>query len=203
MNSILEVAASRAVVVGRTGIGTAADVPWVGLFPPDSERSAQEGFYLVYLFAKDGSAVYLSLNQGTEASTRRDGGPAKARPRPTVEIVGQQPGLLTVIELRSNNARPKKYEAASAYAVGYKHGEVPESEDVVADLRGMLDLMGTATASGLHWDPEIEPLHLVFKWNAEAEPRTVDLHREIADHQGSVWWGRFSRSPSPSIAKSS
>ena len=47
----------RAVVRGRTGIGTAADVPWVGLFPPGDAASAQQGFYVVYLFAKDGSAA--------------------------------------------------------------------------------------------------------------------------------------------------
>ena len=41
-----------------------AAVPWLGIFPP--EQMAQRGIYLVYLFAADGSAAYLSLNQGTE-----------------------------------------------------------------------------------------------------------------------------------------
>ena len=52
----------RVVISGRTAIGTPADVPWVGLFPSDQDRSAQRGYYLVYLFAKDGSAAFLSLN---------------------------------------------------------------------------------------------------------------------------------------------
>jgi len=38
---------------------------WVRIYAPDYSRTAMEGFYIVYLFATDGSAVYLSLNQGT------------------------------------------------------------------------------------------------------------------------------------------
>ena len=38
---------------------------WVRVYAPDRSPSAMEGFYVVYLFASDGSAVYLSLNQGT------------------------------------------------------------------------------------------------------------------------------------------
>jgi hypothetical protein len=202
VEAVRSIVGSRGDVLGRTGIGTAADVPWVGIFPPDSEGSAQEGFYLVYLFAKDGSAVYLSLNQGTE-QVRGGSEVLRKRALDLRRIVGAQPGLLTKIDLRSNNTRPKKYEAGSAYAVGYKRNEPLLPADAVADLLQMLDLLDTVTASGLHWDPEIESLHLVFKWNADVEPRTIDLHREVATREGSVWWGRFSKSPTPSIAKSS
>lgn len=38
---------------------------WVRIYAPDYSRTAMEGFYIVYLFTTDGSAVYLSLNQGT------------------------------------------------------------------------------------------------------------------------------------------
>jgi hypothetical protein len=69
-------------ISGRVGIGTAADVPWVGLFLSSSEGSAQQGFYLVYLFAKDGSSIALSLNQGTEQ--------VRARPRPTCRRRGAE-----------------------------------------------------------------------------------------------------------------
>src|SRR4051794_28251177 len=43
-----------------------ADVPWIGVWPPGTDAPAYSGFYLVYLFAADGSAAFLSLNQGTE-----------------------------------------------------------------------------------------------------------------------------------------
>jgi len=191
---------SRAEITGRTGIGTAADVPWVGLFPPGSEGSAQEGFFLVYLFAMDGSGVYLSLNQGTE-QVRGGLEVLRKRALDLRRVVGAQADLLADIDLKSTNSRPRKYEAGSAYAILYGRANIPCAADVIADLERMLSLLDQAVASGLRWDPELEALHLVFKWNADVEPRTVDLHREIAEREGSVWWGRFSNSPTPSISQ--
>lgn len=198
---IRAVVRGEAEVVGRTGIGTAADVPWVGIFLPDSEPSAKQGFYLVYLFSKDGSGVYLSLNQGTE-EVRGGMEVLRKRALDLRTATGSQPDLLEDIDLKSENTRPRKYEAGSAYAIYYSAETMPEDERVTSDLRRMLTLLGKADKAGIRWDPEIEPLHLVFKWNAEVEPRTIDIHREIAQREGSVWWGRFSKSPTPTMSTS-
>jgi hypothetical protein len=40
-------------------------IPWVRVYSKRYAPTAQEGIYLVYLFSADGSAAYLSLNQGT------------------------------------------------------------------------------------------------------------------------------------------
>src|SRR5205814_906237 len=93
-----------------------------------------------------------------------------------------------------------KYEAGSAFALLYDRGSVPDEQSLIRDLRRMLDLLDAVSATGLAWTANDEPIHLVFKWNPELQPRTIELHREVADRQGSVWWGRFSRSPQPSIA---
>ena len=53
-------------VSGSTGIGTTSEVPWIGIFPPGSAGSAQVGCYLVYLFANDGSEVYLYPRRPTQ-----------------------------------------------------------------------------------------------------------------------------------------
>lgn len=45
--------------------GSYGPVPWVRIFSKHHAPKAQEGFYLVYLFAADGSRAYLSLMQGT------------------------------------------------------------------------------------------------------------------------------------------
>ncbi|WP_091097267.1 MrcB family domain-containing protein [Micromonospora citrea] len=45
--------------------GSYGPVPWVRMFSKLHAPSAQEGYYLAYLFAADGSRVYLSLMQGT------------------------------------------------------------------------------------------------------------------------------------------
>ncbi len=38
-------------------------------------------------------------------------------------------------------------------------------------------------------------LHMLFKWSADLQPETIEVHREIADLKGSVWWGRISDRP--------
>jgi hypothetical protein len=47
------------------GQGNAAKCPWVRLADFDHSPKGSEGFFLVFLFAEDGSKAYLSLNQGT------------------------------------------------------------------------------------------------------------------------------------------
>ena len=45
--------------------GSYGPVPWVRVFSPELSPSATAGVYLAYLFAADGSSVYLSLQQGS------------------------------------------------------------------------------------------------------------------------------------------
>jgi MoxR-like ATPase len=45
-----------------------------------------------------------------------------------------------------------------------------------------------------------EPIHLVLKWSSSIEPRTIDHHREVANTEGSVWWGRQSKPDGRGIA---
>ena len=46
------------------GKGKWAEVPWGAVFNPLVTETAQSGFYIVYLFSKGGSRIYLSLIQG-------------------------------------------------------------------------------------------------------------------------------------------
>ena len=52
------------LVVGSCGIGQKTDFPWVAIFNKNITSSAKRGLYMVYLFKKDMSGFYLSLNQG-------------------------------------------------------------------------------------------------------------------------------------------
>jgi hypothetical protein len=51
-------------IKGSGGQGIPTATPWVVFFDPDETTTAQEGFYLVYLFAAGLETVSLSLNQG-------------------------------------------------------------------------------------------------------------------------------------------
>ena len=52
------------LVSGSCGIGQKTDFPWVAIFNKHITSSAKRGLYIVYLFKKDMSGFYLSLNQG-------------------------------------------------------------------------------------------------------------------------------------------
>jgi 5-methylcytosine-specific restriction enzyme B len=176
-------------VRGSAGLAFMADVPWVAVFPSGAD-SPQEGVYVVYLFAADGSAVYLSLNQGTERVT---GGmhPLLKRALDIRSVVGRHPELATAIDLKSTSTRPRKYQAGNAYAFAYQRDELPDDAQLEGDLYLMGGLLDQATGSGISFRPDIEPLHLLFKWNAAYESRTIARHRDVAEARGAVWWGKF------------
>jgi hypothetical protein len=53
------------------GKGLFAFVPWVRVHDKDLSPSPSLGWYIVLLFAADGSAVYWSLNQGTDNQPKK------------------------------------------------------------------------------------------------------------------------------------
>ena len=61
---IKSIIGSEYLVTGSVGRGVRTAYPWVGIFNPEITKSAQHGLYVVYLFKKDMSGFYLSLNQG-------------------------------------------------------------------------------------------------------------------------------------------
>ena len=187
-------------VAGRIRLGSLADVPWIAIFPAASPAGAQSGYYLVYLFAKDGSRTFLSLNQGTE---KVRGGTAALTKRvlDMRSVVGTQDGLEVALDLRSTNTAPKKYEAGSAFAIEYWSGQAVSDEQLRLDLERMLGLLRQLLQSGLDFHPETEPLHLLFKWNTTINRRTIEDHQSIADEHGSVWWGRFASATTSNVSE--
>src|ERR1700722_7187829 len=187
-------------VRGSVGIGNLAEVPWIAIQPSGMTATAQIGFYVVYLFAADGSAVYLSLNQGTEHVV--DGiAPLQKRAldlRAAAGISDQRPHS---IDLRSNAIRPRKYEAGNAFTFRYEARMVPSADKLWTDLRELLGMTERALASGLRFDGDREPMHLVLKWSADLEAETVERHSAVATRRGSVWWGRFGVGNSISAAR--
>jgi len=65
LSSAIGIPASDFFVEGRDGTGLRTRVPWARFGSRERSPSATDGFYIVYLWAFDGSAVYLSLMQGT------------------------------------------------------------------------------------------------------------------------------------------
>ncbi|PZC51454.1 hypothetical protein LH53_11070 [Mesotoga sp. TolDC] len=53
-----------APVRAPAGQGQWAEIPWVGVFDKEITESPTHGYFVMYVFTSDMSAVYLSLNQG-------------------------------------------------------------------------------------------------------------------------------------------
>ena len=185
-------------VTHGVGIGRPASVPWVAVHATGSRGGGEEGIYSVYLFATDGSAAYLSVNQGTE-NVRGGLNPLVKRARDIRTAAGLgSPGV--AVDLKKKAKRPARYEAASAFAIGYESGAVPDDEVLLQDLNEALGAVDLAIGKIEDLHPEFEPVHLVFKWSADVESQTVALHQQVAEVKGSVWWGKFGSSES-AIAK--
>jgi MrcB-like, N-terminal domain/Domain of unknown function (DUF3883) len=137
-----------------------APVPWVRIFSRRHSPRTTEGFYVVYLFAGDGSCVYLSLNQGT--SEFRSG---KMRPIREPEVIQAQAAearsrfegwahplirqALTSIDLAvdelavgaESKQRAHNYEAGNVFAIRYEGDALPGETALQTDLFDMVDLL--------------------------------------------------------------
>lgn len=60
-------------VQGLIGQGNWATIPWIAILDKRNTDTTQRGEYVVYLFAEDMSAVYLTLIQGVTAPIKERG----------------------------------------------------------------------------------------------------------------------------------
>jgi len=135
-------------------------VPWVRIFDPEHAPTAQTGFYIVLLFAADGSAVYLSLNQGTSEFRSNKMRPildddlllnrtAIARAAIDEWVTRVTTAGTVEIDLRGETApvgpeskrRARNYELANIYAYRYPVAELPTDDSFRADLEELLVLL--------------------------------------------------------------
>ena len=135
---------------------------WVRVYAPDYSPRAMEGFYIAYLFATNGSAVYLSLMQGTSeyrsgamrpvndraelraraAEARRsladfEGTPLMRSATAAMDLTwASTPGVG-----HESRQRTRNYEDANIIALRYLAGTVPPDADLLQDLSDMLPLL--------------------------------------------------------------
>ncbi|MFY1680341.1 MrcB family domain-containing protein [Micromonospora sp. WMMD730] len=160
-------------------------VPWVRLYSPAHSPTATSGYYLVYLFAADGSRVYLSLNQGT--SEFRSGA---MRPITKLEVLTTRAteARAAIIDFAAtlpatagrlsidlawasmstvgaeSRQRVRNYEAGDIVAYEYVSGAVPDDEHLYSDLAAMLPLLAQ-----LYRTPVIRPAAAIDEKNSPRE----------------------------------
>lgn len=133
---------------GHAGTGKNARVPWVRVFDPDRSPSAtSEGWYLVYLFAADGSAAWLSLSQGT---TRYEGNqlvpldPESVRQRAAAArevvtpLLPASRGFAPALALADPGGLGDAYANGNVLAIQYPVGAMPDDQVLARDLQTMV-----------------------------------------------------------------
>jgi hypothetical protein len=151
--------------------GSVALVPWVRVYAPDQSPTAQQGIYLTYLFAADGSRAYNSLMHG---SSEFRSGSMRAITDQRVLLAraavarsalgdlaeaGAAAGASLSIDLawqgRRSPDRARAYESANILAREYTAGQIPSDTQLLEDLSGMLPLLARLYGAGLAWQDPI------------------------------------------------
>lgn len=121
-------------VQGSIGKGNLARIPWVGIFRTTVTENAENGYYIVLLFAEDMKCCYLSLNQGITAVEKlytpnfarkkmREGA-FEAR-----KVLSPHPeSLFGPINLNSTGDLGRGYEAAAIESFRYSYEELPNDQ---------------------------------------------------------------------------
>lgn len=148
---------------GRDGTGLKTRVPWSRFGSRQRSPNATDGFYVVYLWAFDGSAVYLSLNQGT---TDFENGQFVRKPIHVLEsrVAWAQDLLddwmnarrdLVPVSLEDIGAASlgRGYELGDVASIRYRVDEVPDDDHLFADAISFAEAL-----SDLYRAHEKEPL---------------------------------------------
>lgn len=135
-------------VQASVGVGNWAHVPWIALLDSRAARSTQDGVYCVYLFRRDMSGFYLTLNQGVTIPRQERGWKAAreflAARAADVRAFGQtllQHGfsLDTDLDLRSDGLG-SQYQASTIAHKFYTAGQLPEDDELLRDLDRALEV---------------------------------------------------------------
>ena len=180
-------------VRGSAGQSKWSETPWVALLDESITTTVQEGFYVVYLLSKDGSSIYLSLNQGCTLLKESIG--ISGTKGTLVRRADTMRGKIKLqhskfrklaIDLGSKLWRPALYEAGEIASVRYLTSDLPMESDLVADIAEALKLYRALKLEG-GWASEDEMMQ-----DAENDGLTVTLeqakryrqHRSIERQSG-------------------
>lgn len=155
--AILEVIGptERYLVDGSPGQGVWAGVPWAAIFDRLVTESAQDGYYLVYLFKEDLSGIYLSLNQGITSIKAQYGASAKealrVRASDFLARLGRATDGLVLgpldLAVTTKSSLGAFYEQGAICSLHYPCKAIPPDDVLKADLHKFLYLYHTLVSN--------------------------------------------------------
>jgi len=130
-------------VQASVGMGVWAKVPWIAIMDRRITESTQSGEYIVYLFAEDMSAVYLTLAQGvTEPNKNGKAEAYKYLRNKAQEIHSMIPleGLQKDEEIHlTSGGLGRDYQVSTVAYYKYDRDNLPTEEQLSADLENLVD----------------------------------------------------------------
>lgn len=138
----------RYEIKASVGQGNWAKVPWIAIFDRFVTESAQDGYYVVYLFREDIKGVFLSLNQGVTSVRQKYKSEAKNALEVRAKDFQSQLGPLGKqfivgpidLAVSSSASLGAFYQAGSICAKYYAREAIPSDDILAKDITDFLDL---------------------------------------------------------------
>ncbi len=131
-----------------------ADIPWLAIFPADSAADPTTGYYVVYLFAADGSAVNLCVGLGTSQVGTEAA--LNARRSALQSAIGSVPGRGERPVLNSGTENARRYSLGTAACITYAQ-PLPTAPVLREDLMRYVAAVDAAHAQGLRFMTSTNP----------------------------------------------
>lgn len=131
-------------VNGSVGQGNWATIPWIAFLDKRITETTQTGEYIVYLFAEDMSAVYLTFNQGVTVPLKE-----KGRMEGYAYLQDRVKEIRNLIPLSHMNrdgnihlvdsGLGQDYQVSTVAYIKYDRGNIPNDEKLIHDLEKVME----------------------------------------------------------------
>jgi GTPase subunit of restriction endonuclease len=131
-------------VQGSVGMGNWATIPWIAIMDKRITDTTQQGEYIVYLFSENMESVYLTLMQGVTVPLKEKGkseGYSYLQHKVN-ELRDKLPleGMLKDQHINlTNGGLGKDYQVSTVAYYRYDRDQLPSSEQLIADLRNVVE----------------------------------------------------------------
>ena len=147
-------------VQGSVGQGNWANIPWIAIMDKRITETTQQGEYIVYQFAEDMSSVYLTLAQGVTVPKSEMGKvPAYQYLRNKVIEIRKLISLDGMIQDDQNyltsGGLGQDYQVSTVAYYRYDADQLPDDEQLVADLNNVVDYYNQYVDITLHKDEDL------------------------------------------------
>lgn len=177
------------------GKGGWAKVPWLATFNKNITDSAQNGYYLVYLFKENMDGVYLSLNFGTTEFKKKYGKNKLMHAAKNFRLLlkdFEETRNYKPLDLGHRNGeekgtRAKEYEAGDIFNIYYSKDDLPSDEKLIEDYNlflRMYEYLYEERGNTIFTDEELE--------NNNITPTTIiNLTEEEPQEQSTMSFQKY------------